>query len=217
MKSIALTVGRSRYGILPRTSRTRFGVRMAMILHNIECGKLSFEGTMAQLEAIKRGHVITPVLSARKPYLSFEMDVDYSASTMALVKACRFGWIDGNITDANFPPVPSRGIERVLAGVFSFEHHTPTDQIVSRMDHFGFDQSVMCEHLHFNAKFPQALTVHPLISLGVIVRVGECDGLGGVDCVSYSIVDGSNRGLGLNRLEERWSPDNQFLGVRQLG
>lgn len=200
--------------LLPRASRVRYGACMSLILHKIEEGVLSYSLVMAQLEAIKRGHVITPVRSAHRPYIPFEMDVDYSASTKAMVKVCRFGCVDANITDTNFPPVSSRGIERVHAGVFRFPHNMSTEDVVSKMNYFGFDPSIMCEHLHFSARFPYALTVHPLISLGAIVRVGACDGSGGVDCVAYSIADGSDRDLGLNLLEEQWSPDNQFLGVR---
>jgi hypothetical protein len=177
------------------------------------------KGRLADLaEAIVRGTV--PDRETLRKLLgllavAFRFIVDYTLSLSDMIKAGKYDWVNGNITDANFPRTKGKGLavgqsaETIDAELIHFNRDISSDSAVAEMDKMGYRPATIEELLAFGASNPDIQKQFPIVALGSSCVVH------GSRRVVYLHGDGSERALDLSWWDDDWRGDYQFLAVRK--
>lgn len=126
-----------------------------------------------------------------------------------LVAAGKYDWVNGSITDDNFPQEKT-GVEEVEIELVHFNRDISTDNVLSELDRLSLLPANPAELLAFGAVFPNVQRKFPIVALGQYWR--NPDGYRYVVCLDE---DGIERGALLNWIGGDWDRRCRFAGLRK--
>lgn len=147
---------------------------------------------------------------------TYRLIVDYTQNLSDMVKRGKYDWVNGDITEKNFPCAKS-GSENVSVEILHLKRHfnlgISSNAAVAEMDRLGYRPATIEELLAFGAANPEIQRQFPIVALG-----STCvpDGYHSVACL-YGDKGGSERERHLNLHWWRggWVDSDRFLAVRK--
>lgn len=134
------------------------------------------------------------------------LQVNYDLRLEAAVKAGKYDWVDGYISDKHFPSKRS-GLAEIGIQLVHFNKVMSSKDILKELDEMGLRPAELSELLAFGAKYPDEQRKYPIVALGSVWH-------GWYDCQYVPCLErcGGKRGLD-SRFAYGWNECNRFLAV----
>lgn len=134
--------------------------------------------------------------------------VDYSQPLEEMIAAGRYGRVNSNITEENFPIKGSGKVDLNLELV-CFNKYISSNEAIAELKKLGMRPATLPELLAFDEKYLEEQRKYPILALGSVWR--DWDGRN-----APCLWDGSDgRRLRLYWIEVVWGGDCRFLVVRE--
>lgn len=147
--------------------------------------------------------------SGKKAKQSFQISFDWEISFDEMVKAGKYGYVNRNITQKNFP-LDAEGKSEEEVFILHFDRNLTSEQAIAEMDKQGLRPATSTHALHFGAKHPEEQRKYPIIFLG-----SSWVSSGGRRIVPCLCVYGDKRKLYLGWFSGGWDADCRFAAVRK--
>ena len=169
---------------------------------------------IAQAEA---GRVTKELLQAflRNPHSingkldEYVVSVNYGMGLAEMIAAGQYDWKNSDINTDNFP-VTGEGVVETKLELVHLDKVASTDEVEAYLEENGLRLATIEELLAFGATYPDVQREFPVIALGSswVSRDGHRH-------VPYLDGYGTERGLGLDWLDDPWDVVCRFLAVRK--
>lgn len=133
--------------------------------------------------------------------------VGYGVSMAKMVKAGKYDWVNGNITQENFPSEGNRTAE-VDTVLVHLNKVASTDEVLRHLDSLGLRPATIAELMAFGVKYPEIQREFPVIALGSVWQ----DSAGGRRSPGLGR-GGADRRLALSWIDYVWNGVCRFLAV----
>lgn len=137
----------------------------------------------------------------------FHDAMDYGQSVASLLKAGKYDWQNGNITDQNFPSTET-GEREIDYALFHFKKTMTSEGVIAEMAKENCRPATMKEMLNFGIKHPGVQREFPVVALGSVAE------LNGGRRVGYLYRNPAERDAHLNYFDYGWNDYYRFLAVR---
>lgn len=130
-------------------------------------------------------------------------------SLKQLIKAGKYGWVNEDINDKNFPDFKEMPAEKTE--LLHFNKVLSSEKLLEEMTKQGYRPANLKELLTFGKDNPEEQRKYHIIGLGSVWR-----NLYGGRSVPYLWDDFDGRGLSLGWYDRDWLSNDRFLAVRKL-
>ena len=141
--------------------------------------------------------------------VTFRLQVNYDLSVDAAIRDGKYDYVNGNITEKNFP-TNRKGTTKLDIVLVHLDRNVSSEDAIKELDKLGLRPAELHELLAFGAKYPDEQRKHPIVALGSVWQH-----LNGFWIVPYLWHDDSGRRLCLHWFDNDWSASYRFAGVRK--
>lgn len=138
-----------------------------------------------------------------------KLTVNYDQSLAEMIAAGKYDWVNGDITQKNFP-VKGKGQVELPLELVHFGRLVGSDEVLAECERRGLRAATLPELLALGAAYPDPQRQFPIVALGSSWRDRVGDRF-----VPLLAVDGRGRGLRLRWFEGEWRDYDRFLAVRK--